>query len=148
MKYLIACLALATACAQPPAQSPVFEVVSIKPSPPGAGSTVSSGGGPGTRDPGLWTCRGPNLANIILWAFQLNSSEYLTAPDWMLDARFDIDARVPAGATREQFSQMLQNMLIERFGLKFHRREKEVQGYELVVARNGPKFKEPSESSP
>jgi uncharacterized protein (TIGR03435 family) len=60
----------------------------------------------------------------------------------MLDSRFDIDARVPAGTTHDQFYQMLQNMLIERFGLKFHLDKTEVPGYELVVGKSGLKLKE------
>jgi uncharacterized protein (TIGR03435 family) len=43
---------------------------------------------------------------------------------------------------------MLQNMLIERFGLKFHQEQKEVQGYQLVVGKNGPKFKESAPELP
>jgi uncharacterized protein (TIGR03435 family) len=37
---------------------------------------------------------------------------------------------------------MLQNLLSDRFHLKFHRETKRVSGYALVVAKNGPKLKE------
>ena len=37
---------------------------------------------------------------------------------------------------------MFRNMLVERFGLKFHRDRKEVPGYELAVAKHGPRFTE------
>jgi len=66
----------------------------------------------------------------------------------MGEPRFIIQAKIPEGTTRDQFYQMLQNMLVERFGLKFHRDEKEVQGYQLVVAKNGPKFKESGPEAP
>jgi uncharacterized protein (TIGR03435 family) len=36
---------------------------------------------------------------------------------------------------------MLQNLLIDRFRLMSHRDKKELQVYELVVAKNGPKLK-------
>src|SRR5207249_3738684 len=77
----------------------------------------------------------------------------LQAPDWMSEPRFDITAKVPEGATRDQLYPMLQNMLVGRFGLKFHRNQKEVQGYELTIAKGGPKFKEsgappPSDAPP
>jgi uncharacterized protein (TIGR03435 family) len=81
-----------------------------------------------------------SLSNIVSIAFDLRAQQ-LHAPDWMSDERFDITAKVPEGATRDQFHPMLQSMLVERFGLKFHHEPKEVQGYELVVARGGPKFK-------
>jgi len=41
---------------------------------------------------------------------------------------------------------MLQNLLIERFGLKFHRESKEFPLYELTVAKNGPKLKAAAEA--
>ena len=62
-------------------------------------------------------------------------------------AQFSIIAKVPEGTTRDQFRQMQLNLLIDRFGLKFHREKREVEGYELVVAKDGPKFKE-SEPEP
>ena len=43
---------------------------------------------------------------------------------------------------------MLQHMLVERFGLKFHKEQKEVRGYRLVVAKNGPKIKESAPEPP
>ena len=39
---------------------------------------------------------------------------------------------------------MLQRLLIERFGLKFHREQKEMPGYALTVGRNGLKLKSSS----
>jgi uncharacterized protein (TIGR03435 family) len=141
VKALIALVAF-IAYAQMPGQAPTFEAVSIKPLPSGPVQSISSGGGPGSRDPGMWTCRNMALDNIIMIAFRLQSRQHLVAPGWMGEPRFDITAKVPAGATRDELFQMLQNMLIERFGLKFHHGEKEVQGYELVLAKGGPKFKE------
>jgi len=137
MRSLLLIAALAVAHAQ----SPAFEVVSVKASPPDAGSTVGSRGGPGTRTPGVWTCQNMSLNNIVWIAFNLRSQQ-LVAPDWMNEPRFDITAKISAGATREQFYVMLQNLLAERFGLKVHHDRKEVQGYELTVSKGGPKFKE------
>ncbi|SPE33203.1 conserved exported hypothetical protein [Candidatus Sulfopaludibacter sp. SbA6] len=128
------------------AQSPAFDVASIKLSPPDAGSTGSRGG-PGTKTPGVWTCQNMSLYNIVWIAFNLRSQQ-LIAPDWMNEPRFDITAKIPEGATREQFYLMFQNMLAERFSLKVHHDRKEVQGYELTVAKNGPKFKESSPEPP
>jgi uncharacterized protein (TIGR03435 family) len=142
MRSLLVLVALAVDHAQPPK----FDVVSIKLSPPGAGSTVSSGGGPGTRRPGVWTFQRMELHNIVWIAFNLRSQQ-LVAPEWMHEPRFDITVKIPEGVSPEQFYLRFQDMLAERFGLKVHRESKEVQGYELTVAKNGPKFK-PSTSEP
>lgn len=50
----------------------------------------------------------------------------------------------PATATAEELRGMLQTMLLDRFGLKFHRETRQVKGYALVVAKEGPKIKEVS----
>ncbi len=60
----------------------------------------------------------------------------------MSDAVFDVSATVPEGTTTEQFSAMLQNLLKDRFQLSYHYETRPMQGFELVVAKNGPKLKE------
>jgi uncharacterized protein (TIGR03435 family) len=40
---------------------------------------------------------------------------------------------------------MMQNLLIERFGMKAHREKREVKGYNLTVMKDGPKLKPPGE---
>ena len=42
---------------------------------------------------------------------------------------------------------MLQNLLAERLKLTLHREQRDVAGYALVVGKNGPKLKEPSEAA-
>jgi uncharacterized protein (TIGR03435 family) len=66
----------------------------------------------------------------------------LKGPDWLGNTRFDVNARVPPGATRDQYHLMLQNLLAERFKLALHHETKEVTTYDLVVAKGGPKLKE------
>src|SRR5689334_10770087 len=67
-----------------------------------------------------------------------------TGPDWIQrgDLRFDVQAKAenPDTATRQQLLTMLQNLLIERFQIKFHSIVKEEPGFALVVAKNGPKL--------
>jgi uncharacterized protein (TIGR03435 family) len=66
----------------------------------------------------------------------------LAAPDWLSTVKFDITARVPAGATRNEFRLMLRNLLAERFKLAAHTEVRELPVYELVIAKNGPLLKE------
>lgn len=58
----------------------------------------------------------------------------------MAEARFDIAAKVPAGATQDDLRVMLQNLLVERFQLKLHHESRETQAYALTVGRDGPRF--------
>jgi uncharacterized protein (TIGR03435 family) len=125
-----------------------FEVVSIKPVEPDLnGYTVWSKGGPGTDDPGLFRCENNSLLNLVTRAYDIPFYR-VTAPDWMQQAKFNVNAKIPAGATKAEFLLMLQNMLAERFKLALHRDKKEMQMYELVVAKGGSKLKASVEAPP
>jgi uncharacterized protein (TIGR03435 family) len=134
----ISVMACSIACGQS------FEVASIKPSPPPdreRGIRVGMSGGPGSPDPSRFTTQNVDLTNLIVMAY---STPYyrVSAPDWLREARFDIVAKVPDGATMEQFHLMLQNLLKERFQLAMHHEKKEMQAFELTVAKNGAKLQE------
>jgi uncharacterized protein (TIGR03435 family) len=58
----------------------------------------------------------------------------------MASTRYDIAAKVPPGATRDDLNLMLRNLLVERLGLVFHHEMRELPIYELVVAKGGIKM--------
>jgi uncharacterized protein (TIGR03435 family) len=131
---------------QPAGSQPVFEVASVKPSPPYAqrkSNATGVFGGPGTADPGRVTIENYMLLGLLAMAYGVETYQ-ISGPSWLDDARdtqFDISARVPAGATKEQVPLMTRNLLIERFHLTAHREKKTANVYELVVGKNGPKLK-------
>jgi len=125
-------------------QGPQFEVASVKPSPPplpGRFVQTVVRGGPGSSDPGRATFENVDLFSLIAMAYDIQRYQ-LSGPEWLSAARFDIAAKIPQGATRDQYRLMLQNLLAERFKLAVHHETKEIRVYELVVAKNGPKLKE------
>jgi uncharacterized protein (TIGR03435 family) len=127
------------------ADSLTFEVASVKRSPPPDPSgRVFFGpprGGPGTPDPGQITWTNAALRSILMTAFDVQTYQ-INAPDWLSTERYDIVAKVPAGATKAQVNGMWQNLLKERFGLMVHHESKEFQVDELTVAKGGSKLKE------
>jgi len=136
---------------QPAETPPAFEVASVKPAPPREGNApfrVGCSGGPGSRDPGLYTCSNSNIANLVMQAYGLKRYQ-LPASAFGDTALYNITAKVPPEASREQVKLMLQNLLAERFKLTFHYEKKETPAYELVVAKGGPKLTEsPPEPPP
>ena len=92
------------------------------------------------------------LRDLIMLAYgvgarQIQGPSFLNGnPDNPAD-RFDIAAKVPAGATREQVPLMLRALLAERFHLSFHREDKTMQIYALEVAKGGLKMKESPEGA-
>jgi len=81
------------------------------------------------------------LGGILQTAFNVGDRLALEAPDWLYSERFDITAKVPdEKASLAQRRQMLQALLMDRFGLVFHHETKMRAGFGLVVAKNGPKI--------
>jgi uncharacterized protein (TIGR03435 family) len=136
-------LRISLALTIPIANAQTFDVASIKPAerPANGMIRVSSHGGPGSNDPELFTCENYRLKALVARAYDM--PEYrVNTPDWMDDVMFNVSARIPKGATKEQFLIMMQNLLAERFKMKARLDKKEMPLYELSVMKGGPKFKE------
>jgi uncharacterized protein (TIGR03435 family) len=121
-----------------------FEVASIKTDPQQPGSHFAAdavSGGPGTAAPDMFRCTRCSIATLIVKAFDLQPYQFPGRTS-LTENTFDIAAKIPTGASQEQFLAMLQNMLKDRFGLTWHFQEKKMKGYRLVIAKNGPKLKE------
>src|ERR1700722_2401429 len=100
-------LVAAMVAAASPAELPTeqFEVASVKPSapvPPSGGVYFGPArGGPGTPDPGLITWTYARLRDLLMTAYDMKAYQ-VKGPVWLDTERYDIVARVPAGATKEQ----------------------------------------------
>jgi uncharacterized protein (TIGR03435 family) len=126
-----------------------FPVASVRPSGPVSGGrqplfgTIT--GGPGTSDPERIAYFRVNLLRILVSVFGIQDDQ-IFGPDWLLndDPRsfdvFDIAAIVPPGTTKEQSNEMMQNLLKERFHFAFHREKRNLDIYQLVVAKGGPRL--------
>ena len=129
---------------------PQFDVASIKPAALPTGGFIRIGppsGGPGTADPTRYSASGVPLIALVMRAFNVQPYQ-LQTPAWLFTERFEINAKIPEGATKEQFQLMLQNLLEDRFKMVAHREKKESQVYELVVGKSGHKMKESVEEPP
>ncbi len=71
----------------------------------------------------------------------------IVCPDWFLEDRFDIVARLPAGSRSEDAPLMLQSLLEDRFKLSLHREPREEPVAALVVAAGGAKLTQSSPSA-
>jgi uncharacterized protein (TIGR03435 family) len=113
-----------------------FEVASIKPSPPPVAGQVNAGV---KVDGAQVHARFLALSDYIQSAYKVKNYQ-VVGPAWLGSERFEIDAKLPAGGTREQVPAMLQSLLADRFELKVHRETKDFPVYALVVAKGGLKM--------
>src|SRR5262245_13544601 len=128
---------------QAPAAGLSFEVASIKPAEPITPAMIAAGklhvgmSVDGARvDIGYLS-----LGELIPMAFKVKSYQ-VSGPDWLRAQRFDILAKLPEGATKEQVPEMLQALLVERFQLKARKENREIPVYALVMNKDGHKLKE------
>lgn len=109
-----------------------FEVASIRPSAPR--TPVSYRYTP----TGLFYT-GATLGDCILAAWQISGFK-LSAPEWIRDARFDIQARAPGVSTKLQLMRMLQTLLAERFALAVRSEPRVTKSLVVTVRSDGPKL--------
>jgi uncharacterized protein (TIGR03435 family) len=138
------------------AQTPTFEVASVKPSEPITPAMVASGKlHAGMKIDGKRVDIGNfGLMQLICKAYDVKAYQ-VSGPSWLKTVglsgqRFDIVANLPEGATKEQVPQMLQALLAERFKLVIHRESKDQAVYAMVIGKGGLKIEEsqPPAASP
>ncbi len=130
------------ALAQTPAAPLAFEVATIKPAEPITPAMFQAG----KMHVGLSVDAARvdigylSLFDLIYTAYKVKAYQ-IEGPDWMRVQRFDILAKMPPGATKDDVPAMLQVLLKERFKLEIHRGTKDHPVYALVVGPGGPKMK-------
>jgi len=131
-----------------PQTPPTFEVASVKPSAPITVAIAKAGLEIGiTMDGGRVDINRMSLSELLQRAYGVKSYQ-VSGPDWIFSERYDIRAKLPEGASKDQVPEMLQTLLAERFKLALHRDNKEHAAYALVVGKGGVKMQETEPDPP
>lgn len=81
------------------------------------------------------------VASYIVFAYKLSLDEsthvFGSLPKWANTDHFDIEARGPVNATKDQMRLMMQSLLADRFKLVVHWENKQVPVFSLVLAKPG-----------
>lgn len=118
-----------------------FEVASVKLSAnqsavPGVGGLAPIPAGPiATLSLSHVTLKG-----LVMSAYGVRSLS-IEGPSWMDSTYYDVSAKVPAGANRQQVAEMLQTLLIERLGMTVRWQMRTVSGWGLVTGSTPLKLK-------
>jgi uncharacterized protein (TIGR03435 family) len=103
---------------------------------------------------GLFSASNMSLTAYISFAYKLSATQWLalrawqiqfdgfmgsstTLPKWVIDDRFDIQARAAGNPTRDEMRLMMQALLAERFGLVVHKETREVPVFAMVLVKPG-----------
>lgn len=113
-----------------------FEVVSIRPVPADAMGRISEPVGTEFRAQAM------ELSVLVQMTFGINPNQ-MVIPDWAHSVKFDIAAKRGSAVplTYEQMKPLMQKMMAERFKMAYHRETRDVQGYDMVAAKDGVKLK-------
>lgn len=117
------------------AQTPLaFEAATVKPNKSGRTDTHSD------RDNNRVSIVNMQLRRLIARAYDMRADQIL-GPDWIDTERFDVIAKSEFVPNANQFLEMLQALLADRFKLALHRETREGRAYALVVAKGGLKLR-------
>jgi uncharacterized protein (TIGR03435 family) len=124
---------LSAAALEPPAPQ-AFSVASVK-----RNVTFSRSPDVNLEDDAGVTYSRTTLARLLMRAYAVRFDQ-IAGPPWMTKEFYEVSARTPEGATKDQIPAMLQQLLAERFHVKVHREARETRVCELVVAKDGPRL--------
>jgi uncharacterized protein (TIGR03435 family) len=86
-----------------------------------------------------------SLSDLVVMAYGIDRRQVVDGPAWVTTDEYDVDAVGDGVGTQDGnqmvWQEMLQKLLADRFKLTFHREQREMSSYELVVARGGAKLK-------
>ena len=116
---------------------PSFEVASVKATDPHAHCLSNYHNQPGLVGPGgRVTLQCTPLVLLIKRAF--DGTEQIDFPGWAFMEVYDVSAIAPVGALPGQYTLMFRNLLIDRFGLRYHTEAPLTTAYVLTAAPGGP----------
>jgi len=88
---------------------------------------------------GLMSTENMPVITYIAFAYKLTNDEglHLVYPKWASNEHFDIEARGPANATKDQMRLMMQSLLADRFKLAVHWENRETPVFTVVLVKPG-----------
>jgi uncharacterized protein (TIGR03435 family) len=146
MRFLLASWMAVNCCAQPA----VFDAASVKTVDLATHPVFGNRGGPGTSDPGRIHLCCVGMYSLLMRAYDVEIDQ-ISGPGWILENMgpnlYEVDAVMPGNTTKAQYQEMMRSLLADRFHLQVHRESRNFPGYDLVVAKSGPRLKESKSDS-
>lgn len=126
------------------AQTPSFEVATIKPAAPSTDGHTHINYPSGDR----FSASNITLIALMQWAYKMPARQIISGPSWLSSSRFDIQATIDANqiehldqqAQTELKQRMVQSLFADRFHMKIHQETRTMPAYDLVVAKDGTKL--------
>lgn len=124
------------AALMPANASPAFEVSTIKPaSPENEAKNYSFEGR-------IFKAENYNVEDLLALGYGLHSAQVIGEPAWFSSALYDIEGipDLQGRPNQHQKCLMIQKLLADRFGLRFHIEKRLLPVYAIAVSRSGPRL--------
>jgi uncharacterized protein (TIGR03435 family) len=135
MRFSVALMLFAAITITGQTQLPKFEVASVKVNHSDGGQQ----GYPRLVNSKL-SAENTTMRSILQVAYGFTALQ-ISGPGWLDSDHFDLAATSPEGVPDSELMPMLQALLKDRFGFAAHIDKKETSVYNLVVLKEGPKFR-------
>ena len=131
------------ALAQTNEDSSAYDIVSVKPSPPGSppGGVDPLPSGTGYKGDAT------TVKSMISVMYRIPIRQIVGGPEWLGEDKFDVAAISDQPHTTDELHLMFQKMLADRFHLKVHTETKAGRIYALAITKSGAKLTPSSTSS-
>jgi uncharacterized protein (TIGR03435 family) len=137
---LLTALAVLTGChGHLSAQSPTFEVASIKPCPPGTPAPH-----PGSEEyvlpSGRFQAKAARVSDLFEWAYGIQPPQHARVPAPFDRQLFDVVAQAGEKATEAEMRLMVRALLADRFHFQFHTEKRELPVFIWSRANQAPQL--------
>lgn len=78
---------------------------------------------------------------MIAFMYRIPARQIVGGPRWLQDDRYDVEAKADKKYSVDDLDAMYQNLLIDRFHLRYHLETKEENVYALTIDNSGSKLK-------
>jgi uncharacterized protein (TIGR03435 family) len=129
-----------SAFGQPNPGGPEFEVVVIKPNKSGDPQMPAN-----MLPSGQFAVKNMPVTQLLLMAFDVHDNSIMNRPGWMDSDRFDLTGRAAPNVKDEALKLMLQNLLAKELKLVYHKEEKPMSVFALIIGKGGPKLQDAAE---
>jgi uncharacterized protein (TIGR03435 family) len=108
---------------------PSFAVATIKPHDPASQHQGYN------MEGSHYTIRNQTIASLLVFAYAIHPRQIADAPDAALHDRWDVEGTLdtPGDPRLRQQQEIVQKLLVDRFGLRFHREKRELPVYAIVL---------------
>jgi uncharacterized protein (TIGR03435 family) len=135
VKALAAAICVLTAGVLRAQTLPSFEVASVRVSDPDDRGRCAQ-----FLPGGRFLAQGCQITFMIQLLYGVHRFQVVNAPAWThggFDTFYTIQAKAGEATSNEQLRLMAQNLLADRFHLRYHRETREMDVYAMVVGKNG-----------